>query len=306
MRWRQFSATPAINRTDAARGNSEALPMPALRWAVKDVAAACNRFYRPQLDAELGLLAQRGYASEAWIADACAVVSGFEEQIKRNTAFLLRVGRHSGAEAVTLNGVRSIKIMRGKGEQPDYLKAPKTIWLAATSQEASGGLLPFGWVIVELSPPGQTPAPLPGAVSAIAKYSDAAREWTQAQAERHEALRAEREKDEAAQRERQAQAEREQQRAEAAAREECERLERMTPLERELHDLAKQHSSDKDYTVWLRHLENGRWEGEQAKEVAKHCKQAMQEQKTWREESQKKRPEKDKPYQATCRVKQFL
>jgi CRISPR-associated protein Csm5 len=74
--------------------------------------------------------------------------------MQRGDVFLLRVGRHSGAESVTLNGVRDIKIMEGKGpdgrNKSSNSNAAKTLWLAAVTKDQSTKLLPFGWVLVEL------------------------------------------------------------------------------------------------------------------------------------------------------------
>lgn len=65
---------------------------------------------------------------------------------------MLRIGRHSGAEAVTIEGNRHIKIMRGKGQQPKYLDHTTTIWLASETSKpnTNNGLLPFGWAVMEV------------------------------------------------------------------------------------------------------------------------------------------------------------
>ncbi len=62
-------------------------------------------------------------------------------------AWPVRLGRHSGAESLTIEGHRNIKIMKKKGERADYQDKATTFWLAA---EASTGyqrnsLRPFGW-----------------------------------------------------------------------------------------------------------------------------------------------------------------
>jgi CRISPR-associated protein Csm5 len=69
--------------------------------------------------------------------------------------FLLRVGRHSGAESVTLEGVRQIKILEGKDPQTGKqrsttAKETKTIWLAAQDKGQQQEMSPFGWVLVEV------------------------------------------------------------------------------------------------------------------------------------------------------------
>ena len=60
----------------------------------------------------------------------------------------LRVGRHSGAESLTIQGYRNIKIMQGKGNKPKNENHATTIWLAADHKkvEKSASLKPFGWM----------------------------------------------------------------------------------------------------------------------------------------------------------------
>jgi CRISPR-associated protein Csm5 len=66
----------------------------------------------------------------------------------QNNTFLVRVGRHSGAESVTIEGHRNIKIMMGKGDKPKYLDHATTLWLASETRRPidRDGLQPFGWV----------------------------------------------------------------------------------------------------------------------------------------------------------------
>jgi len=60
---------------------------------------------------------------------------------------LIRIGRHSGAECVTVEGQRIIKIMQGPGVKPKYKDHATTLWLAAASENPSSNksLQPFGW-----------------------------------------------------------------------------------------------------------------------------------------------------------------
>ncbi len=67
-------------------------------------------------------------------------------QDKRNS-FLIRIGRHSGAESVTIDGHREIFIMGKRGEKK-YLNHATTLWLAseARNPDTRKDLQPFGWV----------------------------------------------------------------------------------------------------------------------------------------------------------------
>lgn len=62
----------------------------------------------------------------------------------------LRLGFHSGAECVTVEGHRQIKIMKVHGEKPDTEKLATTFWLAASSKNATNQqVTPFGWAVLE-------------------------------------------------------------------------------------------------------------------------------------------------------------
>lgn len=66
------------------------------------------------------------------------------------TAFLIRLGRHSGAEAVTIEGNRQIKIIK----RPEPLDHATTLWLASDSPrpQNNNDLQPFGWAVLEILP----------------------------------------------------------------------------------------------------------------------------------------------------------
>ncbi len=70
--------------------------------------------------------------------------------------YLLRVGKHSGARAVTIDGMRDIKSKLsggGKHRKPnkfEYRKDETTTWLFGEKSSSNNGLLPFGWVLVEI------------------------------------------------------------------------------------------------------------------------------------------------------------
>jgi CRISPR-associated protein Csm5 len=57
----------------------------------------------------------------------------------------LKIGRHSGAEAVTIENFRRIKINRGRGNKPIYKKEATTMWFVSDSPRvlSLSSLLPF-------------------------------------------------------------------------------------------------------------------------------------------------------------------
>jgi len=74
--------------------------------------------------------------------------------------FLVRVGRHSGAESVTVAGARNIRIMGKQGEPAKNGVQSTTYWLAGDSPKAESNLNPFGWVAMEiLRPDSSNPYP---------------------------------------------------------------------------------------------------------------------------------------------------
>lgn len=183
---------------------------PALRFSMTDIINACNDFYVKQFDAECKLLQEREYGDSAWQQSVSQLLKVAQEKIKKGNAFLLRVGRHSGAEAVTVTGARkgNIKIMKGKGQQPEFADAPKTLWLAANDPKQRTNLLPFGWLLVEIHQ-GDAPAnEWPELAELCRSQYGQARLWAERQAEQKIRLTAERKA--AEQRRQQEEAERQQ------------------------------------------------------------------------------------------------
>ena len=122
-----------------------------IRWNA--LCAACNGFYRPQLEAELAHPVLGGQLDTTWRTLIAALLGDeLDALIDAQQGFLLRVGRHSGAESVTLDGVRHIKILgpRVDGRQT-FEHRPQTTEkrFASQSKAATGGLLPFGWIWVD-------------------------------------------------------------------------------------------------------------------------------------------------------------
>lgn len=76
-------------------------------------------------------------------------IEKFEEHFLKSV-FPVRIGRHSGAECLTIEGARSIYIMHTKYQQ--YRESPTTIWFAADAPRATNNLHPFGWAALELLP----------------------------------------------------------------------------------------------------------------------------------------------------------
>lgn len=76
-----------------------------------------------------------------------SIVGITSQFVQNNNAVLLRCGRHSGAESVTIEGHRSIKIMGKRGERPKYKNRATTFWLVSDVKNPNqkNNLYPFGW-----------------------------------------------------------------------------------------------------------------------------------------------------------------
>ena len=150
---RVFSSDLILQKIDPDWAKQDAVrkhvPDPQLHFTVEQIALACNAFYLPLLEQELTLLRERGFVGKKWDNIATQFQKIVEQQ--QTSGFLLRIGHHSGAEAVTLDGARDIRIMQGKGKKPRFAEASETLWLAASQQDARTNLIPFGWIVVGLT-----------------------------------------------------------------------------------------------------------------------------------------------------------
>ncbi len=110
---------------------------------------ACNTFYRPQLESELRHVTFAPLLDPQWRALISTLLANeLGELIAARQGFLLRIGKHSGAESITLDGVRSIKIMGAKGQPPSYRPETTEKRFASATHAATSNLLPFGWIWV--------------------------------------------------------------------------------------------------------------------------------------------------------------
>lgn len=110
---------------------------------------ACNAFYRPQLEKELQHTTFVPLLDPQWHALIKTLLTAeLGELMVARQGFLLRIGQHAGAESITLNGVRHIKILGAKGQPPSYRPETTEKRFASPSRAATDNLLPFGWIWV--------------------------------------------------------------------------------------------------------------------------------------------------------------
>ena len=125
--------------------------------SLEEIDRAIHTFYDGELARERKQAVAAGCEADAY--------PGRQDKVP-----VLRVGRHSGAECVTIEGCRDIRIMLAKGvKEKKSLPYATTLWFAANSPRPSTGrfLRPFGWVAMALLAGGEA-AHCAGAVAASA------------------------------------------------------------------------------------------------------------------------------------------
>ncbi len=307
FRLRAFQGT--LNIPDLGDDRNIANRLPQHRFDFAEIAAACNRFYRPIFERELQLLKKRSFLDSAWreTVDNLLNNASIRQRLDNNDAFLLRVGRHSGAESVTLDGVRSIRIMKGKGQQPDWGKEAKTVWLATGDRGDRRYLKPFGWLLVEMTEPGETPPPWPEAEELMREYGKAMSKWLSGIRERQNALR---EKILLTRQEQAERAAREAREAEEAARrekEKAERLAQLSPLERDLEQIISANQNNNPGAVLLKELTAGKWpDASDQQVVAEKIKTLWEQEGKWIPDFSGKNKQKVKQKERCQTVRDYL
>ncbi|WP_462271104.1 type III-A CRISPR-associated RAMP protein Csm5 [Desulfobacter sp.] len=165
-----------------------------------------------------------------------------ENYVQKDT-LLMRMGRHSGAESVTIAGNRNIMIK--KGPKKDYLDHATTLWLTSPSRKDKNikELQPFGWSgISRLDADLETRLSERENVYAALKAQEEKEQLAEAQLQIQKAAEAQKMMEEKAAREA----------AEAAEREKKQKeLEAMSPQDRELAEIFDENSVNENKVVDL-------------------------------------------------------
>lgn len=97
--------------------------------------------------------------------------------------------------------------------------------------------------------------------------------------------------------------------AEKKSREAAEQKQReeergkLTPFERSIREVLDARPKEQpELKALFNAFKAGKWQGDEAREIAVRLQTQMKENKQWREKSEKKKPEKDEPYQMTLAV----
>ena len=329
-RYRAFSGQLTLQNINSIRAAlpSSKLPESKFCYSMTDIAKICSSFYLPKLKAEIRLMRDREFIDKEWDKSIQTLIDSIADQVRSGNVFLLRIGRHSGAESVTLNGdgVRNIKILEGKDPVTKKQKftfddKTKTLWLAAQHKEQRTDLLPFGWVLVEVESHGaSSDLPLLSEICSSQQSDDSI--WAQKLAQqksefeevRHEAIA--RRKQEEIKRLEEAEISKakleaaQQKEIEDAAKAELKRQEEQTRLaqlpqyEQDIAEIlkAKKDPNKKDYLVLIDAVKAGLWQGSDKQLVLEDIQSRMQDLKEWRPTTNKKDPTKDKEYTRTIEV----
>ena len=225
---RAFRSRLTIHKVGQIRAGLKKIPATGLYWTMDQIAKACNRFYLPLLMQEMAMVRERKYVSPDWDERMKNLLVEIKPMLDANKAMLLRIGKHSGAEAVTLNGVRSTKI-----------NPPATVWLGADTKDRRSGMTPFGWMLIEVDPLDKPPELLEN--FCLGQHNDDQRQWLEKTRQRIADARKKCED-----RKIQAEEKRKNQLAEEKARrEKTERLAAMTDPQRKLEELRNLFEEEK-------------------------------------------------------------
>ncbi len=99
----------------------------------EDILKALKHFYGKEFEKERGLLYRLGIN-----------LNLPEEGVP------VRIGRHSGAECITVEGFRKIRV-RIKGGYFKFLPYSTTLWLASEDRKGNKLIGPFGWAILKFT-----------------------------------------------------------------------------------------------------------------------------------------------------------
>lgn len=105
---------------------------------MEDIIKSCNTHYFPLFKSQFN------YQTDEFTRKALSdnFIAKYENLALQPNQFLIKVGKHSGARAVTVDGIRNIKIMQGRNKPARYSTEETTFW--------SINKMPLGWLLCEV------------------------------------------------------------------------------------------------------------------------------------------------------------
>ncbi len=125
----------------------------------ENIKKACNEHYLPIFEQQFKAYATfRGKKVDDFTNEYFS--DSFYEKYKdfklKDNQFLIRVGKYSQARAVTIDGMRKIRVKLSGGgakRKPDRwasLDQETTTWMFGFNQYSNSNLMPFGWLVCEI------------------------------------------------------------------------------------------------------------------------------------------------------------
>jgi CRISPR-associated protein Csm5 len=122
---------------------------------IKEILESCNSHYLPIFKS---ILSNETNGKEEFINEYLedSFYDTYRHFKLKDNQYLIRVGKHSGARAVTIDGLREIKSKisgGGRSRKPnkwETLEEETTSWLFGENPNKNSGLLPFGWLLCEV------------------------------------------------------------------------------------------------------------------------------------------------------------
>ncbi len=105
---------------------------------IEDIILSCKNHYNPIFKSQFDY--QTDEFTRKYLSDT--FIKNYENFALKENQFFIKIGKHSGARAVTIDGLREIKIMQGKGRDSKTSKEETTFW--------SINKYPFGWLLCEI------------------------------------------------------------------------------------------------------------------------------------------------------------
>jgi len=121
---------------------------------IKEILQSCTKHYMP-IFRSLFLSQIDGNKEYIYKYLSNSFYEAYRHFELKPNQYLIRVGKHSGARAVTIDGIRDIKSKisgGGRHRKPnkfEYREDETTTWLFGEKSNSNSELLPFGWVIAE-------------------------------------------------------------------------------------------------------------------------------------------------------------
>ena len=148
MRKHSFDSSITIQNT---RGHYKEDDVPEIEFSIKTIVKACNQFYKNILKSEFERLENSERISEGWKKVASSCLTGhISKELDDGRAFLLRVGRFSGSEAITIDGARKIEIRNIKQKTSEIKDSSGTMGLYSDTDKNPNNMFPMGWIIAQV------------------------------------------------------------------------------------------------------------------------------------------------------------